>query len=250
MSVVPTADLFVHVYVLVDDALAGGAVRVPRRPGPAPGCSDAEVLPGQSELNRRVRYLWGAFEHLLARVPVDAWQQIDTTALPVKHPSGRPGATFTGSVAREAPHSPAGQSASDTRRPPEQLEGVVRVVAGPTPDPSARLLRPRLPRRVGCHVGPMRRSDQPSSDRLVARLFVRLTSVVFPRLTSRGLARASRLPLAKDVRKRSTDLAAARLFQKKRPTRAGDGCTGGGGVRRQHRLADRREQSCRRWSGR
>jgi hypothetical protein len=119
----PTADLFVHVYVLVDDALAGGAVAVPPRPGPAPACTDAEVLtialvrhllgrpseraflaevrrdwrhffptlPAQSELNRRARWLWGAFEglraHLAARLPEDAWQQVDTTALPVKHPS-------------------------------------------------------------------------------------------------------------------------------------------------------------------
>src|SRR5215211_8630755 len=92
----PLADLFVHVYVLVDDALAHGTVVVPRRPGPAPSCSDAEVLtialvrhllgrpseagflaevgrdwrayfpvlPAQSEFNRRVRWLWGAFEHL------------------------------------------------------------------------------------------------------------------------------------------------------------------------------------------
>jgi hypothetical protein len=119
----PLSDLFVHVYVLVDDALAGGAVPVPRRPGPAPACSDAEVLavalvrhllgrpseaafleevrrewghyfprlPVQSEFNRRARWLWGAFEHLrqhaLAAVPADGWQQVDTTALPVKHPS-------------------------------------------------------------------------------------------------------------------------------------------------------------------
>jgi hypothetical protein len=119
----PLADLFVHVYVLVDDALVGGTVAVPPRPGPAPACSDAEVLtialvrhllarrsergflaeirrewahyfpilPAQSEFNRRVRWLWGAFEQLrrrlLAAVPADAWQQIDTTALPVKHPS-------------------------------------------------------------------------------------------------------------------------------------------------------------------
>jgi DDE family transposase len=119
----PMADLFVHVYVLVDDALAGGAVRVPRRPGQLPACSDAEVLtialvrhllgrpseraflaevrrdwgpyfpvlPAQSEFNRRVRWLWGAFEvlrqHHLASVPEDPWQQVDTTALPVKHPS-------------------------------------------------------------------------------------------------------------------------------------------------------------------
>jgi Transposase DDE domain len=120
---VPMADLFVHVYVLVADALAAEAVPVPRRPGPPPGCSDAEgltvalarhllgrpsergflaevrrdwghcfpALPGQSEFNRRVRWLWGAFELLrqavLRAVPADPWQQVDTTALPVKHPS-------------------------------------------------------------------------------------------------------------------------------------------------------------------
>jgi len=119
----PLADLFVHVFVLVDDALLAGIVPVPRRPGPAPACSDAEVLtialvrhllrrpgeraflaevrqnwahyfphlPAQSEFNRRVRWLWGAFEHLRQHVvrllPEDAWQQVDTTALPVKHPS-------------------------------------------------------------------------------------------------------------------------------------------------------------------
>ena len=119
----PTADLCVQVYVLVDDALAGGAVPVTRRSGPTPACADAEVLtvalvrhvlgrpseagflaevrrdwgpffpvlPVQSEFNRRVRWLWGAFEHLrqhlLAAAPADPWQQIDTTAVPVKHPS-------------------------------------------------------------------------------------------------------------------------------------------------------------------
>ena len=119
----PLADLFVHVYVLVDQAVSTGLVRIPRRPGPAPACTDAEVLtialvrhllgrpseagflaevrrdwsclfprlPAQSEFNRRVRWLWGAFEllrrHLAARLPADGWQQIDTSALPVKHPS-------------------------------------------------------------------------------------------------------------------------------------------------------------------
>jgi Transposase DDE domain len=119
----PLGDLFVHVYVLVDDAVAGGQIPVPRRPGPGPACSDAEVLtlvvvrhllgrpserawlaevrrdwgayfphlPGQSEFNRRVRWLWGACErlrqHLVAAIPEDSWQQLDTTALPVKHPS-------------------------------------------------------------------------------------------------------------------------------------------------------------------
>jgi hypothetical protein len=117
------ADLFVEVYVRIDDALVSGAVAIPPRPGPPPACSDAEVLtlavvrhllarrserrflaevrrewrhyfphlPVQSEFNRRVRWLWGAFELLRQRYAAtqvaDSWQQIDTSALPVKHPS-------------------------------------------------------------------------------------------------------------------------------------------------------------------
>jgi Transposase DDE domain len=119
----PTEDLFVYVYVLVDDALRSGAIAIAARPGPAPGCSDAELLaialvrhllgrrseagflaevardwahlfprlPHQSEANRRIRWLWGAFEQLramlAARLPEDGCQQIDTSALPVKHTS-------------------------------------------------------------------------------------------------------------------------------------------------------------------
>ena len=40
----PTEDLFVYVYVLVDDAIGSRAVAIPARPGPAPACSDAELL--------------------------------------------------------------------------------------------------------------------------------------------------------------------------------------------------------------
>ena len=40
----PTEDLFVHLYVLVDDTVADGAVAIPPRPGPVPACPDAEVL--------------------------------------------------------------------------------------------------------------------------------------------------------------------------------------------------------------
>ena len=119
----PTEDLFVHVYVLIDDLITAGIIAIPPRPGPAPACSDAELLaiaqvrhllgrrseaaflaevardwphlfpclPHQSETNRRTRWLWGAFEQLrgyLARqLPADDCQQIDTTALPVKHTS-------------------------------------------------------------------------------------------------------------------------------------------------------------------
>jgi Transposase DDE domain len=49
------------------------------------------VLPCQSEANLRTRWLWGAFEQLRAalavRLPEDDCQQVDTSALPVKHPS-------------------------------------------------------------------------------------------------------------------------------------------------------------------
>src|SRR6516164_2020676 len=119
----PTEDLFVYVYVLVDDAIGSRAIAIASRPGPAPACSDAELLavalvrhllgrrseagflaevardwahlvptlPHQSEANRRIRWLWGAFEQLramlAARLPEDDCQQVDTTALPVKHPS-------------------------------------------------------------------------------------------------------------------------------------------------------------------
>jgi hypothetical protein len=40
----PTEDLFVYVYVLIDDLITAGAIIIPPRPGPAPGCSDAELL--------------------------------------------------------------------------------------------------------------------------------------------------------------------------------------------------------------
>lgn len=118
-----TEDLFVHCYTLIDDLIRDGSVLIPVRPGPRPACCDAEVLtialvrhllgrrsesgflaeigrehpglfpvlPHHSEPNRRTRWLIGAFEQirqvLLDLVPADDWGQIDTTALPVKHPS-------------------------------------------------------------------------------------------------------------------------------------------------------------------
>jgi len=97
--------------------------RDPAPPGPGAACSDAELLaiaqvrhllgrrseaaflaevacdwvhlfphlPHQSEANRRIRWLRGAFQqlrcHLAAQVPADDCQQIDTSALPVRHAS-------------------------------------------------------------------------------------------------------------------------------------------------------------------
>jgi hypothetical protein len=88
----PTEDLFVYCYTLVDDLILDGQVMIPARPGPSPGCSDSEILtivlvrhllhrrsesgflveitrdhpglfprlPHHSEFNRRARWLWGA----------------------------------------------------------------------------------------------------------------------------------------------------------------------------------------------
>jgi hypothetical protein len=48
-------------------------------------------LPHQSEASRRIHWRWAAFEQLRAELagwlPADDCQQVDTSALPVKHPS-------------------------------------------------------------------------------------------------------------------------------------------------------------------
>ncbi len=129
---IPTEEWLIALSVAVDTwwQREGHAV-VPPRPGPTPVCSDPELIPlalagefleerserawrakvasnwdhlfphvpAQSEWNRRVRWLWGAFEHLRAcwvgRVPLapGGWQAIDTAPLPIKHPSRVRGTT-------------------------------------------------------------------------------------------------------------------------------------------------------------
>lgn len=119
----PAEELFVHCYVLVDDMIKEGQVQIPCRPGPAPACTDAEIitiglvrhllrrrselgflteigrewptvfprLPHPSEVNRRTRWLYGAYDQIrqapLADVAADDGGRIDTSVLPVKHPS-------------------------------------------------------------------------------------------------------------------------------------------------------------------
>jgi hypothetical protein len=118
-----TEDLLIVLVCAVDDWVQRHGQ--PQRPGPAPTGADSEVLtfavarevlgytserrfrrvlvrdwrhlvppvPAQSELTRRTRWLSGALEllrqHGLADLPaaLGHWVAIDTTPLPVKHPS-------------------------------------------------------------------------------------------------------------------------------------------------------------------
>src|SRR5512142_2344590 len=44
IPMLPTEDLFVYVYVLIDDLVTTRIMAMPPRPGPVPACSDAELL--------------------------------------------------------------------------------------------------------------------------------------------------------------------------------------------------------------
>jgi hypothetical protein len=119
-------DVLITVYVEVDDWYrARGASSIPARPGPKPAFTDQEVLalarareilgrrserafcrevatdwrglfpdlPHCSEVHRRTKWLWGALELRRAYFArrfgpaVEGWEPMDTTPLPVKHPS-------------------------------------------------------------------------------------------------------------------------------------------------------------------
>jgi hypothetical protein len=70
----PTEDLFVYVYVLVDDAIGSRAITIAPRPGPALACTDAELL-----AIALVRHLPGRRSEagFLAEVPRD-WARLLT----------------------------------------------------------------------------------------------------------------------------------------------------------------------------
>jgi hypothetical protein len=116
----PTEDILIVLFCLIDDWLV--AHPPPRRPGPTPACPDSAiltfaiarellgvdserrflrrlgrefrhlfpVLPAQSDLNRRTRWLWGALEGLREQwatwlgVEQAGLLVVDTTPVPVK----------------------------------------------------------------------------------------------------------------------------------------------------------------------
>src|SRR5258708_5165359 len=151
----PTEDLFVYLYMLIHDAIMAGAIAVPPRPGPAPACTDAELLtiamarhllgrrseagflaevtrdwghlfpllPHQSEANRRIRWLRGAFEQFRALVagaaPRGDFPPSGPTPVP-RHPpppaprAGPPPRDLLADKGFNGRASPAGQAARGT----------------------------------------------------------------------------------------------------------------------------------------
>jgi hypothetical protein len=113
----PTEELFVYVYVLVHDLIRAGSIAIPSRPGPAPACTDAEllaiaevrhllgrrsgagflaevardrghlfpVLPCQSEANRRTRWLWATHTLRAHPSPLQALPCAPGLRFPVGH---------------------------------------------------------------------------------------------------------------------------------------------------------------------
>jgi hypothetical protein len=160
-----TEDLLIVLFCAIDDWVRQHGL--PRRPGPAPVCSDSEVLtfalarellgytserrfrrvlrrdwrhlfphvPAQSELNRRTRWLSGALEllrqHWLADLPnaPEHWFAIDTTPLPVKHPSRVRG--VDGWVGPDELHAGFGRCAAKA----EWFYGFRLALCGPLIDP-------------------------------------------------------------------------------------------------------------------
>jgi hypothetical protein len=121
----PTEELFVYVYAPVHGLIVSGAVRIPRRPGPAPACTDAELLAiaevrhllGRrsesaflAEVARDRGHLFPRLPHQgeataapagsgarsnssgPSRLPEDDCRQAGASALPARHPSRVQGA--------------------------------------------------------------------------------------------------------------------------------------------------------------
>src|SRR6266568_3155785 len=169
--------LFVYVYCLVDDAIKAGALLIPRRPGPAPACTDAELLtialvrhllgrrsengflkeirrdwgylfphlPDQPEVNRRTRWLWGPSSR---------------SAPPGRQPC--PPTRSSRSIPPRCRSSTPPGSAAQTSGPPRQRPGrpvrprrrtrrmVLRLPPGP-PHRPGQAHRPRLVHRARRH---------------------------------------------------------------------------------------------------
>ena len=126
----PTEDLFVYVYVLIDDLVTARIIAIPPRPGPAPASSDAELRC-----------------HPSRQAPADDCQQIDTSALPVKHTSRArgpdswtgPGGLHAGSAA--TPRTPVvlpGADRSGSGHWPGRAWAAPRSPASSPPRASAR----------------------------------------------------------------------------------------------------------------
>ena len=159
----PAEDLFVYVYVLIHDLMAAGYIKVPPRPGPAPACSDAELL-----AIAEVRHLLGRRSEagFLAEVAQD-WGHL-FPHLPHQSEANTPDPLAVGRVRAARDH--ARGTAAGRRLP---AGGHLRAAGqAPVPGPRPGRLdrarqrpgRPVRPRRRPCRVVlrlPARRENGP-----------------------------------------------------------------------------------------
>src|SRR5260370_28169763 len=185
-SCFPTEDLFVYVHRLHPDRMLVGAIAVPARPGPAAACRDADLLAtalvrhllgrrreagflaevargleppvpapsaperGQPQDPLAAGRVWQFRVTLAARQPEDDCQQVDTSALPVKHPSRvrgpdqwtGPGTSWGRRPAITAPHRATPWSKNRALTAGIMKEGLSRLRVPPLrSQPCSRSLR-------------------------------------------------------------------------------------------------------------
>ncbi len=101
----PAEELSVYVYVLIHDLILAGTIRIPRRPGPLPACTDAE-LPVITE----VRHLPGRRSEsgFLAEVARDWGAPVPGPAVPER---GQPEDPLAAGSVRADPGRPRGPAA-------------------------------------------------------------------------------------------------------------------------------------------
>jgi len=183
----PTEDLFVYVYVLIDDLVTDRIIAIPPRPGPAPACSDAELL-----AIAQVRHLLGRRSEaaFLAEVARD-WAHL--------FPACRTKARLTAASAGSGAHSSscAATWPCSCQQMTASRSTPVRCRSSTHHESAARLVD--RPGRTACPVRPRRRAR---------RMVLQLPPCVRTDLGSRVVRAWAIVPAAVNERDVGSDLLA------------------------------------------
>ena len=163
----PTEDLFVYVYVLIDDLVTARIIAIPRRPGPAPACSDAELL-----AIAQVRHLLGRRSEagFLAEVARDWGAPVPAPAAPKRSQPAHPLAAGRLRAAALPPGRGRSRPMTATRSiPPHCRSSTPHGSAAPTPGPGpvgcmpGSAATPRTPNGSTASAWPSRPTWAPAS---------------------------------------------------------------------------------------